>query len=99
MSCALAHRSRCDGHLEHHHVISKQRIRNALGRGSVVAESAVADERNLLPLCRTHHHLVTVGALHLREAELPGEVFAFATDYGLVWSLERDLRYWESEKR
>lgn len=109
MTCALAHRSRCNGPTEGHHVIPQQRIKQARKRAlaldrasaepiaTVPLSAVLADERNIVPLCRAHHHLITVGARHLQPDELPSEVYAFATDYGLGWSLERDLRYAEGE--
>lgn len=70
-----------------HHVISRQRIRDNLGRGSEIAEHAVEDPRNLVWLCRRHHEQLHTWAMNRVNLEPNGEVYAFAADYGLGWCL------------
>jgi hypothetical protein len=87
----------CDGPVEAHHVVPKQRVKHWLGFMEIAPEDLwpiVWDDRNGVPLCRDrHHHLVTVGALKLPAWKVPLAVYDFAAQYDLGWSLDRDLDY------
>lgn len=89
----------CEGRLDPHHVIPRQRIRARFGRGRGLIPlsrgnqvAAIRDERNIVPLCRHHHELVTNRRLYLTEADLPHGIHDFAKEYGLEWSLHLDVR-------
>lgn len=94
--CALVGIGPCDPGTEAHHVIPKQRIRaRGWGLGFELAD-ALADRRNLVALCRRHHHRIT----HGWDREPLGRVLAaritelreFARDYQLEPALDRELR-------
>ena len=77
----------CDSKMDAHHVIKQQTIRNNVP--GEVRMTAQWDPRNGIPLCRKHHSRVTLGTDQVPKDRLPGEIWAFAADYGLSWVLER----------
>jgi hypothetical protein len=87
--CAMQARGACYGGIDSHHIIPKVRLKLSLGRERGI--EAAQDDRNLCALCRYHHHRVTVRALRLREDEVPDRAWEFAADYGLGWSLDKDI--------
>jgi hypothetical protein len=88
-ACALSRYGDCDSIIELHHVIPKQRLKQRLriSRGDPI----LLDPRNLIPLCRRHHHLVTIGFIKVPVWAVDRDVWDFADEHGLRWSLERDL--------
>lgn len=97
-SCAL-HGPDCDGRLQNHHVVSRQRLRRAwkaakaeerrTGVRAWSITAAINDERNLTALC-VHHHM-QVEAKRVRVPVSEG-AWAFAAEYGLDAMLAEDLR-------
>lgn len=87
-------------------MIARQRLRKRWERARYLGTGALAeatwtavlgDERNLLPLCRRHHHRVTHGFDLVPWHKLPliGE---FATEYELVTELDRERRRFTSAR-
>ncbi len=95
MKCRLRHRRPCDGPGDWHHVIPKARIK---ARVTDLTElpGAITDRRNLIPLCRRHHHRITNGWDRAELAEVLLEriddLRAFAAAHGLEGALDRELR-------
>lgn len=81
--CVLADET-CDGRLEGHHIITQQRLRKLAERGHLTGDlrEAIADTRNGIALCRSHHHRVERGSLSLSRDDLPEPIEAFAEDFG-----------------
>jgi hypothetical protein len=95
----------CGYGLEAHHVIPKATIRgqysywNGLmpsrrkskGLPEVLPdlEYALADRRNLIPLCRHHHELVTNARLYVPSFSWPEGIWDFAEETGLTWYLDK----------
>lgn len=99
-ACIFRHKGGCSSpRAQAHHLLPQQRIKRA--HKSAVAEHrrsggakpwslslALADDRNLVGLCKRHHELVTAGLLRV---EPPAEAFMFAEEIGLPGSLDGDL--------
>lgn len=79
--------ARCDGRIQLHHLVPQQRIKRehkaavaAYRRGGPkpwALGRMLADERNLVPLCKRHHELVEQ---HLLEIDVPAEAWLFAAE-------------------
>jgi hypothetical protein len=52
-------------------------------------EYALADRRNLIPLCRHHHELVTNARLYVPSFSWPEGIWDFAEETGLTWYLDK----------
>lgn len=90
--CVLkGHAYPCDGALDPHHVIPKQRLKQRHGLSPAQRRELAWDARNGVPVCRRHHELLTNRVMRLPHEVVPGEVFAFAHDYGLDHLLDREL--------
>lgn len=91
--CTLhAPKSGCDGPLDAHHLIKKQRIRVHV---STLEEPerlrAMYDPRIGIPVCRRHHHELEHGFKPMFYEDLPQAAIEYARDWGLEWSLDRDF--------
>jgi hypothetical protein len=95
--CVMEARGACYGELDSHHVISRQRLRLSLGREKGIA--AAEDARGQVALCRYHHARIIARCTKLHEHEIPSRVWEFATDLGLVWSLEKDIEASGAEEK
>jgi hypothetical protein len=97
--CRLRHLRPCEGRGEFHHVVPKARIKARLPIELLPA--AINDRRNLVPLCRRHHHRITHGfdrdAMAEVLAERLDDLRAFASAYGVEAGLERELRNYRIE--
>lgn len=98
--CRLRHLRPCDGPGELHHIVPKQRIKHRVSLAQL--PYAIKDRRNLVPLCRRHHHRITHGFDREAMAEqiverLPG-LHAFAGEYGLDAALAHELRLYEIDR-
>lgn len=84
---------KCDGPLEAHHIIPKQRIKHLPRAKWETAEKRVmlADPRNGVMLCRQHHHLLTVRSKLIPAELIRDETWEFAREYGLEWALDREI--------
>lgn len=95
---------RCDGPLDAHHVIPKQRLRSlhpihlfkpndpaVTDRAEVEQRrmELVWDARNGVPVCRKHHGLLTSHARKLLPTQIYPEVVAFAAERRLDHLLSR----------
>ena len=56
----------------------------------ITLERLLADERNLIPLGRWHHMMLTNARVRIMREALPDAVEEFARFVGLQWSLDRD---------
>jgi hypothetical protein len=98
MTCVMENRGACYGRIDPHHIIPKVRLKLSLGREKGI--EAAQDARNMVPVCRYHHTRLSVRATKLREDEVPDRVWEAAADWGMQWSLEKDLdppQTWESQ--
>lgn len=93
--CLLAD-GHCDGFLQRHHLIPKREIRSrykTIGRQYIdppfPLTVALADERNLVPLCHMHHGRVEMRRTYIVRAQLPDGLEEFAAALGLGWYLDR----------
>src|SRR5688500_7119207 len=78
----------CGGPCDPHHIIPKQRLKahsSTLSRQERM--ELVWDPRNGVPVCRHHHHQLSVGFRRLHHLKLPPEAVEFASDHGLAWAL------------
>jgi hypothetical protein len=105
MSCWLAQFSdaRCDGYLVRAHLISKQRIRREVISPKGVhltgeqRRAILFDPRVWVPACGGisglggHHGALDGRILSVPRSALPEGLEAFAAEYGLTWSLDRDF--------
>lgn len=97
MTCVF-HGADCAGRIQLHHCVPRQRLRRewkaakaAHRRGGPKPWSitrAIADERNLVPVCHFHHGQVEAHKLYVT---FPESVLEFAREYGLEGSLEADV--------
>lgn len=71
-----------------HHIIRQQTIKRELPMD--LWDAALTDRRNIVSLCRNHHHKITVKSLHLDESLAP-RVREFARTYQLEPFLDREL--------
>jgi hypothetical protein len=87
----------CDGQLVKAHLIPKQRIKRELHRPLEELFGIVWDERCWVPVCGGptgiggHHGRLDSCQLSVPRSALPEGLEAFAEEYGLVWSLDRDF--------
>ena len=91
--CALAHLGGCEGEIEAHHLIPKQRIKH-LPRAMFDPKqkrAMIRDDRNGIPLCHKHHHQVTVRFIYLPPEAVPPETHEFAIEHRLEWALEAEV--------
>lgn len=83
----------CDGPIEAHHLIPQQRIKH-MPRSKVptaLKAAMLRDPRNGVPLCRKHHHMVTIKARFIPAELVPPEAIEFAWEYKIEWALEREV--------
>jgi hypothetical protein len=71
----------CGGPGERHHLIRKNRIKQELSPS--LAEKALGDLRNMVPVCRKHHEHVENRRIVIRREDLSPEFDDFCRDYGL----------------
>jgi hypothetical protein len=87
----------CDGQLVRGHLISKQRIKRELHLPLEELFKVLWDERVWVPMCGGvsglggHHGAVDGRILSVPRSALPEGLEAFAAEYGLTWSLDRDF--------
>jgi hypothetical protein len=91
----------CAGRLQSHHVVPVQRLKHehsikAWGDPdhpllSVSLDDLIADDRNGAAVCELHHRRWEDGTCRPLREQLPPSVEAFASEYRLAWSLERDF--------
>jgi hypothetical protein len=100
VTCWLAQFSEvpCDGHLVRAHLISKQRIRRELSMMTADDRYEIIwDQRVWVPACGGisglggHHGALDGRILSVPRSALPEGLEAFAAEYGLTWSLDRDF--------
>jgi hypothetical protein len=101
MNCWLAQFSRvsCDGQLVRAHLLPRQRIVREVTKGLPAAEAfqIIWDPRCWVPACGGvtgvggHHGALDGRILSVPRSALPEGLEAFAAEYGLVWSLDRDF--------
>jgi hypothetical protein len=77
----------CGGPGEFHHLIRKNRIKQELSPS--LAEKALGDLRNMVPVCRKHHEHVENRRIVIWREDLPAAVHEFAAEYGLEGWLDR----------
>lgn len=80
-----------------HHIVPKQRIKAQVDL--VDLPRAIADPRNLVPLCDRHHHRITHGfdrdAMREIIESKADELRDWAAAYSLTPALEHELRLYE----
>lgn len=81
---------RCDGPLDAHHLIPKQRIKREFRHDDRLVD-LIADPRNGIAVCRRHHDMLEGRKLRMLRVELPAGLEEFAVEVGMVWCLERDF--------
>lgn len=81
----------CDGGLDAHHIIPKQRLKRLPYLTDEQKMELVWDSRNGVPLCRAHHFTVTVGVHRFIPADIPDETKEFAYDHDIEWALQREV--------
>jgi hypothetical protein len=91
----------CDGRLVKAHLISKQRIKRELrghdDLGYDGLDLVLWDRRVWVPACGGlsglggHHGALDGRILSVPRSALPEGLEAFAAEYGLTWSLDRDF--------
>jgi hypothetical protein len=91
--CLLRGQGECYPWLQGHHIIRRSVMKARLPIEQV--PRAIADGRNIIPLCERHHHRVTHGwdrdkLAHHITARLP-ELRAFAVEYDLDAALDHEL--------
>jgi hypothetical protein len=90
----------CDGALEAHHLIPKQRINHlpiskwpTLSRKEVqrAKRKMREDARNGMALCSKHHSLVTARMTIIPADLITEDACMFASQHGIEWALEREI--------
>jgi hypothetical protein len=85
----------CHGHLDAAHLIPKQRIRRELksrGMDAAAIREVIWHPSVLVPGCRRHHGDFDVArTLRVPREALPPAVFAWAEQWELMWSIDRDF--------
>ena len=88
----------CDGPLDGAHYIPAQRLR---AHTATLPEAerlrCIYDPRVARPLCRKHHHQTDHGFIEVFREDLPPELFDFAREWDLMWSLTRDYHPRDTE--
>jgi hypothetical protein len=77
----------CDGPEDFAHLIAKQRIKRQVSRDQRI----VWHPATFVRACRRHHGMLDVErTLRVPRSEIPAATEAFAREFGLEWSLDRD---------
>lgn len=83
--------SPCDGPLDPHHLIPKQRLKaHALGLSEDERIELLWDPDNGVPVCRKHHELLTTAAERIRPSKVPHLAITFAGRHNLMWALWKE---------
>jgi hypothetical protein len=77
----------CDGPEDFAHLIGKQRIKREVSHDQRI----VWHPATFVRACRRHHGMLDVErTLRIPRSEIPAITEAFAREFGLEWSLDRD---------
>lgn len=79
--------------LQAHHVIPKAILRDRVAAdwSEDEREALLWDPRNGVPVCRKHHHLLTIAFRALPPGRVPLVTMTFARDYGIEHLLEAEV--------
>ena len=103
--CLMRGIGTCDGKIDAHHMLSKQRLRSLHWQAcwdkktypelehsplaGVELDDLLSDPRNGAPLCRRHHTIVSV--CPIPQERVPQAVFDFALEYGVEHHLPYEI--------
>src|SRR5512139_1445037 len=80
----------CDGRLDKAHVGFSEHYLSKAPTGPKLSKEEANDPRIVRNICRKHHHQLDFGKLDIPRRCIPGSVWEFAEEKGLVAKLDRE---------